>query len=166
MSTYSKWTRYAQSKLANLLFTTELARRNPSITSVAIHPGGVETNLMAHTKQEHPWITNLMWPLWMWFHVTASQGAWGQVWAATAPVKGKDKETASVEDKSSVLTKPTTETIEDKGPQVRSDAKEVQNGMYYVPLMKEGTQSKFAKDKKLAEMLWEWTEEQLKERGY
>ena len=107
-----------------------------------------------------------MWPLWMWFHVTASQGAWGQVWAATAPVKGKDKETASVEDKSSVLTKPTTETIEDKGPQVRSDVKEVQNGMYYVPLMKEGTQSKFAKDKKLAEMLWEWTEEQLKERGY
>ena len=106
-----------------------------------------------------------MWPLWMWFHVTASQGAWGQVWAATAPVKGKDKETASVEDKSSVLTKPTTGTIEDKGPQVRSDVKEVQNGMYYVPLMKEGTQSKFAKDKKLAETLWEWTEEQLKERG-
>ena len=37
--------------------------------------------------------------------------------------------------------------------------------MYYVLLMKEGTQSKFAKDKKLAETLWEWTEEQLKERG-
>ena len=102
----------------------------------------------------------------MWFHVTASQGAWGQVWAATAPVKGKDKETASVGDKSSVLTELTTGVTGDGGLKVRSDVKEVQNGMYYVPLMKEGTQSKFAKDEKLAETLWEWTEEQLRERGY
>ena len=102
----------------------------------------------------------------MWFHVTASQGAWGQVWAATAPVKGKEKEKASVEDMSEVLTESMIGMIDDVGPKVRSDVKQVQNGMYYVPLMKEGTQSKFAKDGKLAETLWEWTEEQLRERGY
>ena len=102
----------------------------------------------------------------MWFHVTASQGAWGQVWAATAPVKGNDKGIASVEDKSEVLTESMTGMIEDEGPNVRSDVKQVQNGMYYVPLMKEGARSKFAKDGKLAETLWEWTEEQLKARGY
>ena len=102
----------------------------------------------------------------MWFRVTASEGALGQVWAATAPVKGNDKDTASVEAKSSVLTDSTTGTIEGEGPKVRSDVKQVQSGMYYVPLMKEGRQSKFAKDRNLAVTLWEWTEEQLRERGY
>lgn len=37
------WVRYGQSKLANILFAAELARRYPSITSVAIHPGLVNT---------------------------------------------------------------------------------------------------------------------------
>ncbi|KAI4636976.1 hypothetical protein J4E93_010766 [Alternaria ventricosa] len=37
------WIRYGQSKLANILFATELARRHPELTSVAIHPGLVKT---------------------------------------------------------------------------------------------------------------------------
>jgi retinol dehydrogenase 12 len=149
MRTYSKWTRYAASKLANILFTTELARRYPTITSVAIHPGGVETNLMSQTKLDHPWITTLMWPLWMLFHTNADQGAWGQVWAATAPIKGRPE---------------TKKSVGEKGG--RMDVREVSSGGYYVPLMKEGTRSAFAKNGELAKELWEWTEQQLRGRGY
>lgn len=43
------WGRYAQSKLANTLYGQELARRYPSIKSIIIHPGIVNTNLGAHT---------------------------------------------------------------------------------------------------------------------
>lgn len=39
------WARYGQSKLANVLFTRELASRYPSITSVAVHPGVIKTDL-------------------------------------------------------------------------------------------------------------------------
>ncbi|WP_370616712.1 SDR family NAD(P)-dependent oxidoreductase [Mumia qirimensis] len=46
---YDRWTAYAQSKLANLLFMRELARRTSAagldVTSVAAHPGYALTNL-------------------------------------------------------------------------------------------------------------------------
>ena len=46
---YTKWTAYGQSKLANLLFTYELARRAEtrelSLTATAAHPGYSNTNL-------------------------------------------------------------------------------------------------------------------------
>jgi NAD(P)-dependent dehydrogenase (short-subunit alcohol dehydrogenase family) len=46
---YSKWSAYAQSKLANQLFTLELDRRakNRGVVSVAAHPGYAATNLQA-----------------------------------------------------------------------------------------------------------------------
>ncbi|RFU41808.1 SDR family NAD(P)-dependent oxidoreductase [Actinomadura logoneensis] len=44
---YHPWLAYGQSKLANLLFTKELARRVPDVTSVAAHPGYASTNLQA-----------------------------------------------------------------------------------------------------------------------
>jgi NAD(P)-dependent dehydrogenase (short-subunit alcohol dehydrogenase family) len=48
---YHKWTAYQQSKLANLLFTFELARRleraGRSLLSVAAHPGYAATDLQA-----------------------------------------------------------------------------------------------------------------------
>mmetsp|Transcript_10291 Transcript_10291/g.21154 ORF Transcript_10291/g.21154 Transcript_10291/m.21154 type:complete len:279 (-) Transcript_10291:241-1077(-) len=43
---YNGWTAYAQSKLANLLFAQELAKRHPDITAVSLHPGFVESNLL------------------------------------------------------------------------------------------------------------------------
>jgi NAD(P)-dependent dehydrogenase (short-subunit alcohol dehydrogenase family) len=43
---YSGFSAYCQSKLANLLFSNELARRLPSkITSNAVHPGGVDSDI-------------------------------------------------------------------------------------------------------------------------
>ncbi|WP_067482029.1 oxidoreductase [Actinomadura hibisca] len=44
---YGRWSAYAQSKLANLLFAKELDRRFPEILSNAAHPGYANTNLQA-----------------------------------------------------------------------------------------------------------------------
>ena len=50
---YSAWLAYGQSKLANLLFTSELQRRldaaGSTLTSQAAHPGYSATNLQGHT---------------------------------------------------------------------------------------------------------------------
>jgi NAD(P)-dependent dehydrogenase (short-subunit alcohol dehydrogenase family) len=51
---YRRWAAYEQSKLANLLFAYELARRleaaGSPVRSYAVHPGYVSTNLMSHTE--------------------------------------------------------------------------------------------------------------------
>ena len=41
-----RWIRYCQSKLANIVYAAELARRYPAITSVSVHPGVVQTDLV------------------------------------------------------------------------------------------------------------------------
>jgi NAD(P)-dependent dehydrogenase (short-subunit alcohol dehydrogenase family) len=55
-ATYDGWTAYGQSKTANNLFTTELARRG--ITSLAVHPGTIMTTglgrYMDLESEEHP----------------------------------------------------------------------------------------------------------------
>lgn len=43
---YEGWTAYAQSKLANLLFSKEMAKRHPDILCASVHPGFVDSNLM------------------------------------------------------------------------------------------------------------------------
>jgi NAD(P)-dependent dehydrogenase (short-subunit alcohol dehydrogenase family) len=52
--TYRRWPAYAQSKLANLLFTVELQRRlaaaGSGVRAVAAHPGWAATNLQGHTE--------------------------------------------------------------------------------------------------------------------
>jgi NAD(P)-dependent dehydrogenase (short-subunit alcohol dehydrogenase family) len=51
---YSRWSAYAQSKLANLLFTYELTRRleaaGAKLRATASHPGYASTNLQSHTE--------------------------------------------------------------------------------------------------------------------
>jgi NAD(P)-dependent dehydrogenase (short-subunit alcohol dehydrogenase family) len=51
---YSRWPAYGQSKLANLLFTSELQRRldqaGSSVRALAAHPGYAATNLQSHTQ--------------------------------------------------------------------------------------------------------------------
>jgi NAD(P)-dependent dehydrogenase (short-subunit alcohol dehydrogenase family) len=49
---YNPWRAYGQSKLANLLFTSELARRaGASLTATAAHPGWSATNLQGVAPQ-------------------------------------------------------------------------------------------------------------------
>ncbi|KAF2753072.1 dehydrogenase with different specificitie [Pseudovirgaria hyperparasitica] len=40
------WIRYGQSKLANIWYARELAKRYPSITSISVHPGVTKTDLV------------------------------------------------------------------------------------------------------------------------
>ena len=51
---YQRWLAYNQSKLANMLFTYELARRltgaGSPLTAHAAHPGYASTNLQSHTE--------------------------------------------------------------------------------------------------------------------
>lgn len=56
---YSGIKAYRQSKLANILFTKEMARRLESsgVTANCFHPGAVRTNLV----QDNPWYYRLIW---------------------------------------------------------------------------------------------------------
>lgn len=85
------WARYGQSKLANILFTKELASRYPSITSVAIHPGVILTDLFAPNQQSNMLVkygVKLIGPLFM---ADVATGAWNQLWGAA----GKKSEVMS-----------------------------------------------------------------------
>jgi NAD(P)-dependent dehydrogenase (short-subunit alcohol dehydrogenase family) len=78
-------TRYAQSKLANILETRELARLYPSITSVSVHPGVVLTQLYNAGYGSTPMIR---YGLTLFggglFVQSVEQGALNQLWAATS----------------------------------------------------------------------------------
>ena len=74
------WRRYGQSKLANILYATELARRYPNITSVSIHPGVVATGLVGNLSFMNKalvYVTNIG------KVQVATDGASNQLWAAT-----------------------------------------------------------------------------------
>ncbi|KAJ7129563.1 oxidoreductase [Mycena epipterygia] len=72
--------RYGQSKLANILYPAELARRFPQITSVSIHPGVVRTELFAKLDGFTKALSIMTNPFSM---LTPAEGAHSQLWAAT-----------------------------------------------------------------------------------
>ncbi|MCJ1397497.1 hypothetical protein MMC11_000690 [Xylographa trunciseda] len=77
------WARYGQSKLANLLYTKELAAHYPTITSVAVHPGIIKTDLYEPNKGSNALLRygmSLLGPL---FFASLQEGAKNQLWAAT-----------------------------------------------------------------------------------
>lgn len=80
---YSAWRAYGQSKLANLLFARELARRwaGTGRTANAVHPGVIQTNLGRHMGPMAS-LMALAGPL---FLKTIPQGAATQTWAAVHP---------------------------------------------------------------------------------
>lgn len=130
------FTRYGISKLANLHYAAQLARRYPEaetgIRFVSVHPGGVSTNLgdlmrgWPRTERVIRKIAGLVLGL-----VPVEQGAWGQLWAATWPVGKTD------------------------------GLGEPKSGVYYHPVAVEGKGSKLAYDEGRAKELWEWTEKEL-----
>lgn len=81
MADYYTFTRYGQSKLANILFTKALTKRYPGITSVAVHPGGVNTDLPADIQARHPWWAWFLHPL-LYLLKSPEVGALTQVYAA------------------------------------------------------------------------------------
>ena len=88
MANYNTWTRYGQAKLANVLFTKGLAKRYPTIKSVAIHPGGVNTGLMLPFAGSLGVIGHLLGGLTKFIMKSPEEGALGQLWAASAVGEG------------------------------------------------------------------------------
>lgn len=81
---YGEWANYGQSKLANLLFAKELARRfaGTKKTANAVHPGVIATNLGRHMNPVARGAFALFKPLVL---KSEAQGAATQVFVATHP---------------------------------------------------------------------------------
>jgi NAD(P)-dependent dehydrogenase (short-subunit alcohol dehydrogenase family) len=85
---YSLRKAYNRSKLANVLFTNELARRldGKGVTANSVHPGVVATNIWNHT----PWYLKPLVLPWKVMMLDAAKGAETVVYLATSPeVEGK-----------------------------------------------------------------------------
>lgn len=83
---YTRFQRYAASKLANALFFFELDRRlraaGSPVTAVGCHPGSAATDLGRYMGP-----LQVLMPLVRLFLNTAAMGAWPTLQAATGPVK-------------------------------------------------------------------------------
>ncbi|MEL6343134.1 MAG: oxidoreductase [Myxococcota bacterium] len=95
VKTYAKWEAYAQSKLANVLFTLGLHERlsETPIIACGAHPGYASTNLqMVGPQQENALLMErVMGVANAVFAQSAAKGALPQLYAATAPdVQGND----------------------------------------------------------------------------
>jgi len=121
----NKWSRYGQSKLANLLYAKALAKHYPNITSVAIHPGFIKTDLF----QNIGFVSRLQVQTLVLFSQTwtpVEEGPYNQTWAATTAKSN------------------------------------LESGAYYTPIaVKTQPTTAQAQDEKLAERLWDWTQEEL-----
>jgi len=73
--------RYGQSKLANIVFSNELARRlsGTGVLSVAIHPGNIETDLWRYSRRSIFSLNTVV------AKEPVQRGALTQLYAATAP---------------------------------------------------------------------------------
>jgi NAD(P)-dependent dehydrogenase (short-subunit alcohol dehydrogenase family) len=83
---YRPFHAYAASKLCNVLFTRELARRleGTGVTATCVHPGNVATRFGQNTEGFFNWGTRLI----ERFRRTPEKGAETLVWLCTAPVTG------------------------------------------------------------------------------
>lgn len=79
---YSKWSAYFQSKLANILFTRELAKRleGTGVTANSLHPGAVRTELARHLTV----MSVLLKPFFL-FYKTPKSGAQTSIMLAVDP---------------------------------------------------------------------------------
>ncbi|KAL3152905.1 hypothetical protein ABBQ38_012211 [Trebouxia sp. C0009 RCD-2024] len=84
---YTAWQAYGQSKLCNVLYAKELARRTQgsNVQAYAVHPGIILTGLWQHSPMLRPFLK-----LGSLFTKSPAQGAATAVYAATAPeLEGK-----------------------------------------------------------------------------
>jgi len=80
---YRGWTVYAQSKLMNIYFTYELARRLPAgVTVNALHPGFVATNFGLNNRGPLGWGVKISQKL---FAISPEKGAETSIYLASSP---------------------------------------------------------------------------------
>lgn len=84
--TYNKSEAYRQSKLANVLFTKELARRleGTGVTTYAVHPGVVDTELLRHLIVSTQPVKSFMRPVVWLVCKTPFQGAQTSLYCAVS----------------------------------------------------------------------------------
>jgi NAD(P)-dependent dehydrogenase (short-subunit alcohol dehydrogenase family) len=83
-SGYSLLKVYSQSKLANVLFTRELAKRlPPGVTTYALHPGVVDTELFQKPSSTMLCLNTLFRPLIWLLMKTPKQGAQTSIYCCT-----------------------------------------------------------------------------------
>ncbi|KAK4197365.1 putative retinol dehydrogenase [Triangularia verruculosa] len=84
MKTSLWWTRYAQSKLANILWMKALANQYPEVKCVSLHPGVVSTNIGGDTISKYKLARLADWLL-RWMLTKPEVGCLNQLWAAVGP---------------------------------------------------------------------------------
>lgn len=89
LESYTTARRYGQSKLANILFSEELATRYPQIKTVSLHPGVILTDLYSSMQSNvfmkaALWFYGLMVPFLPGHYADTKGGALNQTWAAVA----------------------------------------------------------------------------------
>jgi retinol dehydrogenase-12 len=78
---YKGLSQYCNAKLMNVLFSNELARREPSITSNALHPGAIASGFGATGGGWFGGLFKIVRP----FLLTEEKGARTSIWAASDP---------------------------------------------------------------------------------
>jgi retinol dehydrogenase-12 len=82
---YKGLSQYCNAKLMNLLFSNELARREPSMTSNALHPGAIASGFGGNGGGWFGGLFKIVRP----FLLTEEQGAQTSIWAASDPALEK-----------------------------------------------------------------------------
>jgi NAD(P)-dependent dehydrogenase (short-subunit alcohol dehydrogenase family) len=136
-SSYEKWRAYGQAKSANILFTVGLEKRlaDRGVHSYALHPGVIMTELSRHlTEEDRAGLQSQMRPGGLVLK-QPSAGAATQVWAATSP---------ELEGRGGLY----LEDCQVAGP---------------TPGDGSGGYADWAMSEDEAELLWQWSEEQVAE---
>ncbi len=88
MAKHTTWARYGHSKLSNLFFASQLAKRYPQILTVSLHPGMVDSQLY-DPFLGNMWVVRKVRDLGLFLlrgiYIRVDEGAKNQLWASTAP---------------------------------------------------------------------------------
>ncbi|RVX72397.1 hypothetical protein B0A52_03585 [Exophiala mesophila] len=85
MADYRTLGKYGLSKLANIHYTQELAKHNPDIKCIVVHPGAVSTNLSSSMTTQWPILKFPLMLLQALVLNTVQTGSRNQLWAAVSP---------------------------------------------------------------------------------
>jgi hypothetical protein len=81
----AKFLLYGQSKLANVVYASQLSKHYPKITTAAIHPGVIYTGLIDHMGLMEKILVKVVSSTLK--HLSLQEGAYNTLWAATSTDK-------------------------------------------------------------------------------